>query len=132
MVDIVAKYQRFAKQLEGAQLRGVTTRVANGAKDILSSGINPAALSGYPAGPVKAKVKVESNERAVLTPTPAGLGALLEKGSGTSWKGGRGRRAYRRSKVPARGAWSKGVGPATAKVPELVHDEVVRALGQVY
>lgn len=141
-----AKLGQVAAKLSGGALRQITVRVATKSKANAIGAISPDTLShwgrsgkGYH---VKARYEVKSNTTAVIQPTVVPLAALLEKGSGTTWKApkrrGSGRRkkdsvgSYTRAKVPARHAWSKAQAKVVAEVPPLVHKEVRRVLGEVF
>jgi hypothetical protein len=142
--DLKRKLDGVGNALTGAAVRQITTNVAVKSKAAATSAISPKTLSHYgrKSVTVKARFDVKSDHEAELKPTPAGLAALLEKGSGTTWKApkrrGSARRkrgtvgSYQRGKVPARQAWTKGVSAFAPKVSGWVHDEVARALGSVF
>lgn len=130
--DIAAKVAQLTAQFEGAALHGIMGRVASRAEQITSGAVAPKTLSNYRRrGYVHARVKDVASGRFDLLPTPAGLAALLTVGSGTTWKK-RGGGSFQRRRVPPRGAWSKGVDAVTPQITELVHDEVVKAIGKVF
>lgn len=141
---LTKKVLKVRSELEGARLRKITTNVAVRSKAIANQAIAPKTLSHYgrKAVTVQARFDVVDDGTAVIKPKPAGLTALLEKGSGSTWKSpkrkGSARRkrgtvgSYQRRPVYGRGAWSKGMDAMRPKVAEFVHNEVVRALGEVF
>lgn len=142
--DLTRKIVALRSEFEGAALRTITTNVAVRAKTVANDAISPRTLSHYGRRTVTvtARFDVVADGVAVMKPTPAALAALLEKGSGTTWKAPKRRGSkrrkrgtvatYHRAPVQARGAWSKGVSAFAPKVVEFVHNEVVRALGKVF
>lgn len=148
LAEFGQKLDRVGSALDGSQLRGITDRVAAKGKPILSGGIAPNTLSHWGKGgrkggyKVAARYTVLSDHEVKMYPTIPSLGALLERGSGTTWKApkrkGSPRRkkgsvgTYTRAKVPARESFTKGVDVMGPKVPGLVHDEVVDALRKVF
>jgi hypothetical protein len=146
MAQFRAKLDKLAAKLDGSSLRQITTRVATKSKANAIGAIEPNTLSHWGKGGkgyhVQARYEVKSNTTAVIQPTVVPLAALLEKGSGTTWKApkrrGSARRkkgsvgSYTRAKVPARHAWTKAQEKVIAEVPPLVHKEVRRVLGEVF
>lgn len=146
--QMAAKLRKVADQLNGNELRRITTRVAQRAKTVAIPAIDPNTLSRWGRGArkggykVQARYDVKSDHEAELRPTVAPLAALLEKGSGTTWKAPRRRGAarrrrgtvgtYTRAKVPARESWSKASHVVADKTPGFVDEEVRRVLREVY
>lgn len=142
------KLDKVTHALGGSQLRVITTKVALKSKPILSAAIEPPTLSHWGKGgrkggyKVAAKYDLVSDHEVKMRPTQAALGALLERGSGNTWKApkrkGSKRRSegsvgtYTRAKVPARRAWSKGVAKLEPEVPKFVREEVQRVLRETF
>ncbi len=142
------KLTKFQRAVTGHELRGITTRVAGKAKPILTAGITPDTLSHWGRGAkrggyhAKARYDIKSDSVARMSATPKPLVALLEKGSGTTWKSpkrkGSKRRqkgsvgTYTRTKVPARKSFTHGEDVLRPRVGALVHQEVERVLRGIF
>lgn len=142
--ELKRKVEEVRKSLDGSALRQITMSVGVKSKGAAMGAIEPKTLSHYGrrGATVKARFDLKSDHEVVLKPTPPGLSALLEKGSGTTWKApkrrGSARRkrgtvgSYHRARVPARHVWTKGVEAFAPKVPGWVHEEVVRVLRSLF
>jgi hypothetical protein len=146
--QFAAKLDRLGHALDGSSLRQITTRVATKSKMVAIPAIQPNTLSHWGRGGkkggyhVQARYVVLSDHEAALRPTVPPLAALLEEGSGSTWKAPRRRGAkrrkrgtvgtYTRTPVPARHAWSKVAPPVAAKVPGFVDEEVQRVLRGIF
>lgn len=143
-----AKVQRVAEQLSGGALRQVVTRVGARSKAVAIPAIRPNTLSHWGRGRrkggyrVQARYDLKSDHEAELKPTVPPLAALLEKGSGTTWKAPRRRGSarrkrgtvgtYQRAPVPPREAWTKASVVVNREAPKFVDDEVQRVLRSVF
>lgn len=145
--DAAAKIDKIQKGLNGQALRQITTKVAGRYKGAIVPKVQPSGLSHYGRGGkrgsyvVKARYTIKSDSQALVTPTPPGLSALLEKGSGTTWKapkrkGSKRRKkgsitSYQRAAVRPRHAWSKATDQVNPQVPPWIAAEVHKLLKDV-
>lgn len=143
-----AKFGQLAARLSGRDRRLITERVAAKTKPVAAAAIDPDTLSHWGRGSkkgghhVKARYVIKSDTTVHLYPTIPPLAALLEKGSGTTWKAPRRRGSarrrrgsvgtYTRARVPARRAWSKAAAAVEPVAPKIVDQEIQRILRDVF
>jgi hypothetical protein len=144
LADVAHKFGQVKEALDGSSLRAITTRVGAKSKTLIVPAISPNTLSHWGRGgkTVKARYDVKSDHLVEILPTMVPLAALLEKGSGTTWKAprrkGSARRrkgtvgSYTRTAVPARHVWSNAAPVISKAAPGLIHDEVSKVLGRVF
>lgn len=145
---LAKKFGQVNELLTGSSLRQIMTRVGARSKTVMAPAITPNTLSHWGRGAkkggskVQARYTVKDDNTVELLPTVLPLAALLEKGSGTTWKApkrkGSARRkkgsvgTYTRAKVPARHSWSHASVVVDKAAPEFIHDEVSKVLGKVF
>lgn len=146
--QVAAKVGQVQRAFDGRELERIVNRVGLKEKPIATAAINPNTLSHWGRGAKKGGYRVEARYKPLggpevaIFPTVPPLAALLEFGSGTTWKaprrrGGPRRRkgsvgTYTRSPVPPRNAWSKAEGPIRASAPRFVDEEVQRVLRGIF
>jgi hypothetical protein len=149
--DLERKVDTVKNGLTGSSMRAITTKIGGRAKAEMPPKIQPSGLRNWGRGgkrgghKISARYDVKSDHEVKVTPSPAPLVGLLEKGSykaGTVWKAPRRRGAakrkkgtigtYQHARVPARRSWSAAVHSVEPQVPRWVHDEVAKLLKQVF